>query len=137
MTPDALAALSARAYRHMIPWTAAQFAQTMDSRHSLLVHHPGAFVLGQVVSDMAEIFALACDPDHQRSGLGSRVLAEFLQQAAKSGADRALLEVSAENATAISFYRRNGFATEGRRKGYYRSPQGGRADALIMTRALP
>ncbi|MBS0124851.1 GNAT family N-acetyltransferase [Thetidibacter halocola] len=137
MTPEALASLAARAYRHMRPWTEAQFAETLALPHSLLVTRPGAFVLGQIVADEAEILALACDPDHQRQGQASAALDAFHAQALTRGAARTLLEVAAANAPARAFYARHGYAEAGRRKGYYHRPDGTRDDALVMARALP
>lgn len=138
MTPEQLADITARAYRHMKPWTAAQYAETLASPHALLTHVPGAFALGFVVADdMAEIAALACDPDRQRQGLASQVLTAFCEQASARGAARVILEVSAENTSAIGFYTKHAFAEAGRRKAYYRQPDGTRVDALVMTRALP
>lgn len=138
MTPETLAGIAARAYRHMTPWTAAQYAETLGNACSLLVHEPGAFALGFVVpDDMGEIAALACDPAYQRQGRASRVLQRFCEAAAEQGAGRVILEVSAENGPAIAFYTARGFAMAGTRRGYYRTPDGRRADALVMTRALP
>ena len=51
-------------------------------------------------------------------------------------AQRAFLEVSAENPAAIALYDLAGFRTEGRRRGYYAPPQGARIDALVMARDL-
>lgn len=137
MTPDQLADLSARAYRHMVPWSAAQFAETMASPHAVLAHTDHAFVLGQVIAGEAEILALAADPDHQRGGQASTALAGFHGTALALGAAQVFLEVSAENAPAVAFYIRHGYTRTGLRKGYYATPQGHRADALIMARALP
>ncbi len=136
MTPEALAALQARAYRDMAPWSARDFADMLGQPTVLLCASPDSFCLGRVVLDEAEILALATDPDHQRNGQGSRTLRAFLQGAAARGALNAFLEVASGNAPALSFYRHHGFARTGLRKGYYRLPDGSRADALLMARAL-
>ena len=47
-------------------------------------------------------------PEHQRRGLGAKILAASLD--ALPGATRITLEVSPENASAIAFYERHGFA---------------------------
>ena len=72
----------------------------------------------------------------RRLGLGRKLVARFVYQARLRGAQRAFLEVSAENAAARALYDSAGFAVAGRRKGYYVTPEGGRIDALVMTRAL-
>lgn len=137
MTPETLADLSRRAYRHMTPWTTAQFADTLTSPQSLLTTTDHAFVLGQVIADEAEILALAADPDHQRQGQAWRALTEFHRQAANRGATRAFLEVAAANTPARALYSGHGYRQVGLRRAYYRRADGSRDDALIMARSLP
>ena len=136
MTPEQLSALSARAYRHMIPWSAEAFAKTLSSRFALLATTHHAFVLGQVVADEAEILALAADPAHQRTGEATRALRRFHAAATAQGAKTAFLEVSAQNDPAIRFYLARGYAERGRRKAYYRLADGQTADAIVMARNL-
>ena len=52
------------------------------------------------------------------------------------GAEAMLLEVSAENAAALSLYRKLGFVEVGRRKAYYTHDDGTRTTALVMRRDL-
>lgn len=137
MTPEALAALAARAYTHMRPWTAAQFADTLSGPHTLLATTPHAFVLGTVVAGEAEILALAADPEVLRQGEGTRALALFHAEAAARGATTCCLEVAAANAPARAFYTARGYTEAGKRRGYYARPDGTRDDAVIMTRTLP
>ncbi|MGR3494387.1 ribosomal protein S18-alanine N-acetyltransferase [Citreimonas sp.] len=135
-TAQALAALSARAYRHMRPWTARAFADTLAAPASLLVATDHAFVLGRVIADEAEILALATDPDHQRRGAARAVLDTFETRAQDRGATRIFLEVAAANAPARAFYAARGYAEAGRRRAYYRLDDGTTDDALILARAL-
>lgn len=137
MTPEALADLCTRAYQHMSPWTAAQIASTLAQPSSLLTTSQRAFVLGQVITDEAEILALAADPAKQRSGQASAALEMFHRQARTRGAARVFLEVSEHNIPAIRFYEKHGYTAVGRRKAYYRRTNGPSADALIMVRDLP
>ncbi|MEQ5869892.1 GNAT family N-acetyltransferase [Sagittula sp. NFXS13] len=136
MTPETLADISARAYRHMRPWTAASFADSLANPHALLSHSDHAFVLGLVIAGEAEILALAADPDHQRTGQASVALAAFHADAQKAGAAQVFLEVARSNAPAIAFYERHGYAVAGLRKGYYPQPGGPPDDALVMSRTL-
>lgn len=131
-----LAALAARAYRHMQPWGESAFAGTLAQPGALLVSEPGGFVLGRVVLDEVEILALATDPERQRQGVARRLLAEFETRAAARGAAQVFLEVAAANLPAQGFYAACGYTLGGRRKGYYRHADGSRDDALLMSRAL-
>lgn len=137
MTPDALAALCARAYTHMAPWSAPALAGMLDQTGTILTLSGPAFVLGRVVLDEAEVLALATDPHHQRQGHAARAFDDFAAQAADRTAERLFLEVAADNAPALRFYTRMGLATAGRRRAYYRRDAAPAADALIMTAPLP
>lgn len=136
MTPETLAQISAAAYRHMAPWSAEDFAQTLASRFALLTTGPEAFVLGQVIVDEAEILALATAPAAQGKGAATEVLTRFCQEARARGATRLFLEVAASNLPARRLYEKHGFQQTGLRRGYYTRPEGGRDDALLMSRAL-
>ncbi|MCA0939712.1 ribosomal protein S18-alanine N-acetyltransferase [Salipiger pacificus] len=136
LSAEDLAALSARAYIHMQPWSASAFAGTLEQPASLLVSEAGGFVLGLVVLDEAEILALATDPAQQRQGLGRRLLQAFEVAAQARGAETVFLEVAAANIPAQAFYSACGYTLSGRRKGYYRHADGSRDDALLMRRAL-
>ena len=131
-----VAALLARAYADMQPWSAEDIARTLRTPSSLLIASPEAVCLGRVILDEAEILALATDPAHRRRGLGAQVLVRFCDAACARGAVTAFLEVAATNSAARALYAENGFAATGLRKGYYRNPDGGRTDAVLMSRAL-
>ncbi len=137
MTPADLAALHARCFRTPPPWSAADFATFVaDPLAFLLVEGDAGFLLGRAVAGEAELLMLAVAPESRRLGLGRRLVARFVYQAQLRQAQRAFLEVSAENPAAIALYDSAGFRAEGRRRGYYATPQGARIDALVMARDL-
>ncbi|MDO6587062.1 GNAT family N-acetyltransferase [Salipiger sp. 1_MG-2023] len=136
MTAAELAAISARAYIYMHPWAEADFTDSLAHPTRVLACRDGAFALGRVIVDEAEILALATDPAQQRAGQGRAVLAAFEAQARQRGAIKVFLEVAASNAPACAFYLAQGYAQTGRRRDYYAKPGGGRTDALLMSKAL-
>ncbi|MBL9062350.1 GNAT family N-acetyltransferase [Tabrizicola sp.] len=137
MTPDALAALHARCFRSPPPWSAADFAGFLaDPLAFLLVEGDAGFLLGRAVAGEAELLTLAVAPESRRRGLARQLVMRFLYQARLRGADAAFLEVSVENAAAIALYESLGFTRSGLRRGYYRTPEGDRIDAVVMARAL-
>lgn len=92
------------------------------------------YLFARCFMDEAEILNLAIHPNHLRRGLGSALVRDVLHHLARAGAQRVFLEVRASNQGAQAFYRRLGFESRGRRRGYYASP---REDALILGRDLP
>ena len=138
MTPEALAALHARAFITPAPWEAASFAGILaDPLAFLLVEGDAGFLLGRAVAGEAELLTIAVAPEARRRGLGRKLMARFLYQAQVRGADRAFLEVAADNVPAVALYESAGFARAGQRRGYYLTPEGRRIDALVLTRDLP
>ena len=137
MTPDALAALHARAFTMPRPWNAEEFAGWLaDPLAFLLVEGDAGFLLGRAVAGEAELLTVAVAPEARGRGLGQRLVSRFLYQARLRGADVAFLEVAKDNAPALAVYSRAGFTESGRRRGYYRTPAGQPVDALVMRRVL-
>lgn len=136
MTPEQLAALQARAYKDMAPWTAADFAGMLAQKTTLLSVSNHAFLLARVVVDEAEILSLATDPAFQRTGQARQVMQAYEAEAIKRGAFVSFLEVAEPNFSARAFYRTMGYHETGHRAAYYRQPDGSYHDAVLMTRAL-
>lgn len=136
MTPEDLAALQARAYAHMEPWSAQDFADLLARPTTWLACAGHGFLLAQIVVDEAEILSLAVDPAFQRQGEARALLARLDAEASARGVTSLHLEVAAENAPARAFYDAQGFAEIGLRRGYYRGPDGSRGDAVLMKRAV-
>jgi ribosomal-protein-alanine N-acetyltransferase len=76
------------------------------------------FALARAVSDEAELLLIAVDPERQGHGAGSSLLQDFIATARAGGASRLHLEV--------------GFVPAGRRRNYYRGPDGKRYDAVTL-----
>ena len=136
MTPADLARLHAAAFTHDRPWSEAEFAVLLAAPGAILVHRDRAMALGRVTLDECEVLTVATDPAHRRTGLGRAVIATLLSAACRAGAERAFLEVAADNAAAIALYRATGFAEVGRRKRYYVRTDSEAVDALVLCRAL-
>jgi ribosomal-protein-alanine N-acetyltransferase len=137
VTPDALSALHARAFTTPRPWSAEEFAGWLaDPLTFLLEEGDAGFLLGRAVAGEAELLTVAIAPEARGRGLGQRLVSRFLYQARLRGAEVAFLEVAEDNAPARAVYSRAGFAESGRRRGYYRTPQGQTVDALVLRRVL-
>ncbi|HCQ65593.1 MAG TPA: 30S ribosomal protein S18 alanine N-acetyltransferase [Rhodobacteraceae bacterium] len=134
MTPAAMAALYARAFRDGRPWSADEIAQLMAAPGFAVTTQAG-FALGRAVAGEAELVTVAVDPGARRQGQGRALLAAFDAQARALGAETAFLEVAADNTAAQGLYRATGWVVTGRRKAYYRRATGA-VDAVMMTKVL-
>jgi len=136
VSPEALAALHAACFTVPRPWTAAEFEGLLARADTFLLQDAAGFLLGRALAGEAELLTLAVAPEARRTGTGSRLVAQFLAEAVGRGAETAFLEVAEDNLAARALYERAGFAPAGRRRAYYRHPEGTTTDALVMTRAL-
>ena len=85
------------------------------------------------IVEEAHLTILAIHPDFQKQGLGQMLLNYLLKEAIEKGLERATLEVSEHNQTALNLYKKFGFTVAGRRKKYYQATG---ADALILWKKL-
>ncbi|HPR35895.1 MAG TPA: ribosomal protein S18-alanine N-acetyltransferase [Anaerolineaceae bacterium] len=88
----------------------------------------GALVIWLIV-DEAHIATIAVHPNYRHRGVGRRLLAEGLLQAADRGAVKSLLEVRSGNTEALHLYYGFGFKAVGLRPNYYQAEQ---EDALLL-----
>lgn len=79
---------------------------------------PAAIGASAIGGGYAGIFGMRTVPDHRRKGLARRVLRALLAEAETLGADRAWLQVEADNAPAVALYADEGF-TPGYRYSYW------------------
>ncbi|OPH35968.1 ribosomal-protein-alanine N-acetyltransferase [Moraxella lacunata] len=93
------------------------------------------YCIYQIVFETAEILRIATDSRYQQQGVGGGLLTDFVKLGKDKGAERILLEVRADNSSAIRLYERHGFYQIDVRKGYYKD-EWGQTDALILQRDL-
>lgn len=122
------------------PWPQGSFEYELKaSNHSLclVVEDPqatdgqtvvAALVIWLIV-DEAHIATIAVHPNYRHRGIGRRLLAEGLLQAAERGAVKSLLEVRSGNAEALHLYYGFGYKAVGLRPNYY---QAEKEDALLL-----
>jgi ribosomal-protein-alanine N-acetyltransferase len=92
------------------------------------------FIVTRQAADEMEILNLAVQPAARRRGAATQLLHAALNAGRAAGASRVFLEVRELNVAAVAFYQRHGFASAGRRAGYYSSP---REAAVILRKELP
>lgn len=123
---------------HAHPWTRGNFIDALNSDCVCKVYEEGA-LLGYAVLmpavDEAQLLNISIAPEHQRKGLGRKLLSEIMQIARAKNMRRVLLEVRPSNVAALSLYRAAGFHEIGLRRGYYSADNSNgnvREDAIVM-----
>jgi ribosomal-protein-alanine N-acetyltransferase len=119
-------------------WTAPQCAGLISLPGVWLVlareaGEPLGFALSRVVAGEAELLLLAVRRSAQRQGVGAKLLARFISDAASRGAEKLHLEVRNGN-PAVQLYKHAGFQEVGRRFNYYRGLSGQLFDAITLAR---
>jgi [ribosomal protein S18]-alanine N-acetyltransferase len=94
-----------------------------------LVGYAGLLAAGS----QADVLTIAVSTARWGQGIGSQLLADLLEEAARRGCTEIFLEVRADNTRAQRLYRWWGFDDVGIRRGYYQ-PSG--MDAIVMRRDL-
>lgn len=94
------------------------------------------FVLSRKAANEAEILTIAVASAQRRRGVARDLLIKHAETLGLLRVSALFLEVAQDNEAALALYRRHGFAEVGRRPGYYRAADGGRTDAIVMTKQL-
>lgn len=115
----------------ILPMTGVSLNLARDAQSCRVV----GFSLVRTVADESELLLIAVDPNHRRRGIGRGLLDHFLEQARSDGVGRVHLEVRDGN-PATAMYREAGFSSVGRRRNYYRAPDGQQFDALTFALKL-
>lgn len=120
-------------------WTRSQCAGILPMtgvRLRIAGDGPDGFALMRMVADEGELLLIGVAPATQRRGVGQALLEDFFALAKQAGASRLHLEVRDGN-PALRLYETNGFRLAGRRRGYYRGPEGAEYDALTLACQRP
>lgn len=107
-------------------WSPAAFASAVSEPRIYVCRvavDPSAGLLGYAVVGMAgdqcDLQNLTVGAEHQRRGVGRRLLVDALDLARQRGARDAFLEVRDDNVAAVALYTSCGFEVVARRRAYY------------------
>ena len=104
---------------------------------ALVDEKPAGWLLVRRTGDETEILTIAVHPRARRRGIARHLIEYTARAAARCGARRLVLEVSAEAPGALALYRATGFEKIGRRAGYYTARgRDDRVDAFVLERVL-
>jgi ribosomal-protein-alanine N-acetyltransferase len=87
------------------------------------------FVIFHIAADVSEIYNIAVESSHARSGIGWALMSAAIQESGRRKAEKVILEVRKSNDPAINFYLKFNFKIAGERKNYYSNPI---EDAYVM-----
>lgn len=128
-------------------WNRVQVAEllVLASTHYTLTGPRGAppaegeptagFTLIRAAPGEEELLLVGVDPAHRGRGLGTLLLERFAADARARGAERIFLEMRSNNPVQ-SLYLAQGFEPIGRRREYYRRPNGDWIDAITFAKSL-
>lgn len=120
------------------PWPETALQRALDREQVMTIRVEAeavGFLVEQRILDETTLMHLAVESSHQGQGHARWALQHWLDDLARSGQARCLLEVRDSNQSAIVLYEALGFNEIGRRRGYYTTP-GGTEDARVMARSL-
>lgn len=123
------------------PWTRGNFLDSIYSGYETAVLRDqsqdiAGYFLVMLAVDEAHLLNITVRPDLQGKGLGRYLLDKVVELARRKSMASILLEVRPSNERALDVYRRYGFQSIGRRKGYYPAANDTREDAIVMRFAL-
>lgn len=117
------------------PWSEKAFTLELTNNKNALykVIKDGDKVIAYggvwLLFDEGHITNIAVHPAYRGSGLGNTLLKDIMESSRKENISSMTLEVRESNIPAINLYKKNGFKSVGKRKGYY---QDTKEDAIIM-----
>jgi [ribosomal protein S18]-alanine N-acetyltransferase len=107
-------------------FTSSYVAEIEDESGALIIV---GFVIFHIAVGVSEIYNIAVDAGHARTGVGRLLMSTAIEESRKKRANRVILEVRKSNAGAIRFYEAFTFTVAGERKNYYSNPI---EDAFVM-----
>jgi ribosomal-protein-alanine N-acetyltransferase len=133
---DAILAIEQASFTN--PWTREMYLAELKNEgvsFFYLARDKGRHIVGFCsfwrVLDELHINNLAVVPEVRRQGVATALLRRVMDEAARFGSRRTMLEVRRSNTAARQLYERFGFAVAGTRSNYYTNPI---EDALVLWR---
>ena len=121
------------------PWTELNFKDCLEKGYySLALEKEELFVgfaIMAISSEESHLLNIGIKKEKRRLGLGKNLLKKMIIAAEVMGSKKIILEVRVSNKSAYKLYEKLGFEEIGKRKNYYRLPEG-REDALVMAKSL-
>lgn len=122
------------------PWTFRIFRDCLDVGYDCRMIINGeqrvGFVIVSRVLDEAHLLNIVLHRDWRGLGIAAEVLERVMDELRRAGLSLFYLEVRESNTPARRLYEKLGFRANGFRQEYYRTADGRREDAILMSRPL-
>lgn len=123
-------------------WSEKAVSDTLEQANAMCLtvwDEDSAKVLGYILAYQAgfdcEIARIAVEPDYRRQGIAGELLTALETWCQEEQMEGILLDVRCTNEPAVACYKKQGYAVDGIRKGYYVEPgTGAREDAVLMSK---
>ena len=133
-----------RSWQHLSHWSIDSYYRLLNDdsfTSSFIAETDGengralivGFVIFHIAADVSEIYNIAVESTHARSGIGYELMRAAVHESGRRSARKVILEVRKSNNPAINFYIKFNFKIIGDRKNYYSNPI---EDAYIMELAI-
>ena len=131
-----------RSWHHLSHWSVDSYHRLISDDHftssyvAEVIQDPGpvtivGFIIFHIASDASEIYTIAVESEHARSGIGKQLMNAAIEDSEQRKARKVVLEVRKSNSPAINFYLGLHFQIVGERRNYYSNPL---EDAYVMER---
>jgi len=120
-------------------WSETMLYQALEKQQGYGVYQDAqlvAFMLITHVVDESELLNIVVDKTYRRQGLAALLMQAWQTLATSWHCQQLLLEVAANNDSAIALYQQSGFVQAGLRKGYYKRQNEAALDAMLMHKSL-
>ncbi|MCO4320055.1 GNAT family N-acetyltransferase/peptidase C39 family protein [Aliidiomarina quisquiliarum] len=124
--------ISRRSFRRFIQHEQAELFALEVAEEASWLCVGYAILLYRKATKLARLYSLAVDPDWQRQGLGSELLAYAENQAREAHALFLRLEVPAADNDGLAFFRQRGYVQLGLKTAYFDD----KSDALVLQKQL-
>jgi ribosomal protein S18 acetylase RimI-like enzyme len=140
---EKVAAIENRCFDGPTAYPKAQLSYLIYKANSTsLIEEYGDAIRGFIVvlyrrgTKVAGIETLDVDPQHQKQGVGMRLLSAAEEEMKKRSMQFSQLEVSVGNTAALALYKKMGYTQKMRLPNYYQYPHHGSHDAVRMIKQL-
>lgn len=121
------------------PWSDLNFKDCIEKGYYSIALEVNdefiGFAIMSIAFEESHLLNIGVKKENRGKGYGEKILKKMFVAAEAMGSKKIILEVRVSNKRAYNLYEKLGFEQIGKRKNYYRLPEG-REDAFVMSKIL-